>query len=309
MNLLRQPLIHFLLLGGLLFVAFELINSEAENDNPRKIRVDREMLLEFMQYRSKAFNAQSFSQKLDAMPLAERKRLIDDLVREEVLFREAKSLGLENDDYIIKRRLIQKLEFITKNFSELAVDIDEKALEDYYQQNKQKYYVEPRLSFTHVFFSHQLHGEQQALELASTLLKEFTAKGVSFAESLEYGDRFLYHSNYIERSASLVSSHFGQAMTDKLLAQQSNETRWQGPLQSDYGQHLVMLVKNTPGHYPSLADLRENLTDNLRRQEIQKRNEQTLQALVKAYEISVEQALLEAKVPLAQATPVGESTQ
>src|SRR3990172_7772281 len=115
--LLRQPLLHFLLLGGAVFLLFEYFPVKSGiAPEARSIVIDREALLDFMQYRSQAFNRQYFAQQFDTMSQPDRQRLIDDLVREEVLYREALALHLNDNDYVIRRRLVQKLEFLTQGF-------------------------------------------------------------------------------------------------------------------------------------------------------------------------------------------------
>ncbi|MGB5266423.1 MAG: hypothetical protein WBN30_07535, partial [Polyangiales bacterium] len=118
---------HFLAAGLGLFVLFGLVNRGDQDFDPNVITVDQEALLTFIQYRIKAFNPDLAEKKLNALSDEELQRLIDDYVREEVLHREAIALGLDDDDYIIRRRLVQKLEFITEGFAEAGADVDEAA--------------------------------------------------------------------------------------------------------------------------------------------------------------------------------------
>jgi hypothetical protein len=107
---LREPLVHFLAIGIGLFVLFDLVAPEESNLDSKTIVVDRDALLTFVQFRSKAFNPEVAAARLDALGDAELSMLIDDYVREEALHREALALGMDQNDYVIKQRLIQSLD-------------------------------------------------------------------------------------------------------------------------------------------------------------------------------------------------------
>jgi hypothetical protein len=104
---LKEPLVHFLAAGLALFVLFGIVNRDEPDEDPNVVTVDREALLTFVQYRIKAFNPTLAAEKLNSLSEEELQRLIDDYVREEVLHREATALGLDEDDYVIRRRLVQ----------------------------------------------------------------------------------------------------------------------------------------------------------------------------------------------------------
>ena len=112
---LKEPLLHFLIIGLGLFVLNGFINGSV-SDDPRVITVDRPALLTYMQYRSKAFDPKRVEEALDSMDEKTRGRLIEEYVREEALHREALALELERNDYIIKKRLIQKKRYEDESF-------------------------------------------------------------------------------------------------------------------------------------------------------------------------------------------------
>ena len=127
-SFLKEPLVHFLAAGLGLFVLFGIVNRDEPDADPNVVTVDHDTLLTFVQYRIKAFNPTLAEEKLSSLSDDELQRLIDDYVREEVLHREAVALGLGEDDYIIRRRLVQKLEFITEGFAEAGAKVDQAAL-------------------------------------------------------------------------------------------------------------------------------------------------------------------------------------
>jgi len=279
--------VHFLAAGVGLFVLFGLVNRGDQDFDPNVITVDQEALLTFIQYRIKAFNPDLAKEKLNALSDEELQRLIDDYVREEVLHREAIALGLDDDDYIIRRRLVQKLEFITEGFAEAGADLDEAAVQRYFDANNADYYVEPYVTFTHVFFQTEDRPREQARALAEKELQKLNRNGVPFSDAPQHGDRFLYHVNYVERTPDYVGSHFGPPMTRALFELEPNDFVWRGPFDSPYGVHLVLLTTNEPGREPELAELEGRVREDARRARVREETEAAIADVVDAYDVRV----------------------
>jgi hypothetical protein len=284
---LKEPLVHFLAAGLGLFVLFGIVNRDRPNADPNVVIVDQDALLTFVQYRIKAFNPTLAEKKLNSLSDDELQRLIDDYVREEVLHREALQLGLGEDDYVIRRRLVQKLEFITEGFAEAGAGVDQAALHRYFDANKGDYYVEPFVTFTHVFFETEDRPREQAYALATKKLTELNRKGVTFADAPQHGDRFLYHVNYVERTPELVASHFGVPMAKALFELEPNDLIWRGPFDSPYGVHLVMLTTSEPGRDPELSELEERVREDARRAMIREETEAAIADIVGTYDVRV----------------------
>ena len=284
---LKEPLVHFLAAGLALFALFGIVNRDDEDSDPNVITVDQEALLTFIQYRIKAFNPDLAAKKLDTLSDEELQRLIDDYVREEVLHREALALGLDEDDYVIRRRLVQKLEFITEGFAEAGADVDDAALQRYFDANKADYYVEPYVTFTHVFFQTEDRPREQARALAEAELQKLNRSSVPFSEAPQHGDRFLYHVNYVERTPDYVGSHFGPAMARALFELEPNEFVWRGPFDSAYGVHLVLLTTNERGREPELAEIEGRVREDARRARIREETEAAIADVVDAYDVRV----------------------
>jgi hypothetical protein len=286
-SFLKEPLVHFLAAGLGLFVLFGIVNRDRPNADPNVVIVDQDALLTFVQYRIKAFNPTLAEKKLNSLSDDELQRLIDDYVREEVLHREALQLGLGEDDYVIRRRLVQKLEFITEGFAEAGAGVDQAALHRYFDANKGDYYVEPFVTFTHVFFETEDRPREQAYALATKKLTELNRKGVTFADAPQHGDRFLYHVNYVERTPELVASHFGVPMAKALFELEPNDLIWRGPFDSPYGVHLVMLTTSEPGRDPELSELEERVREDARRAMIREETEAAIADIVGTYDVRV----------------------
>lgn len=284
-KLIREPLVHFLAIGLGLFVLYGFVAPDDQDVGGKTIVVDRDTLLTFVQFRSKAFNPDIAATRLDALSESELKLLIDDFVREEALHREALALGMDTNDYVIKQRLIQSIRFITNGFVTAAVNVSDDDIAAYYEANKDDYYVDPYVTFTHVFFSGDRHGAEQARTLAEAKLAELNEARVPFSESTRHGDRFLYNVNYVERTEDFIGSHFGRQMAQALFEFAADDATWQGPLESAYGYHVVMLGKRTEGRYPELAEIEDSVRDDALRVAINEQNELAVQAIVDTYDV------------------------
>jgi hypothetical protein len=284
-KILRDPLVYFLLVGLGLFVLFDVVASDEAAYDSRVINVDRDALLTFVQYRSRAFEPQAAAARLDNMPEDELDRLIADYVREEALHREAKALGVDQNDYIIKRRMIQSIEFITDGFVTAAVEVSAEDVSAYYEANRDDYYVSPYVTFAHVFIDGERHSRDQAFGLAQANLAELNEQQVPFSDAPRHGDRFPFFVNYVERDPQFVTSHFGVPMAEQVFALDPGDTTWHGPFESEYGMHLVLLTRKVSGRYPELAEIEASVRDDTEREAIAAQKNKAIQAIVDTYEV------------------------
>ncbi len=282
---------HFLAIGMGLFVLFGLVAPANDNLDSKTIVVNRNALLTFVQYRSKAFNPEVAAARLDALSAAELDLLIADFVREEALHREALALGMDANDYVIKQRLIQSLQFITNGFVNAAIDVSDEDVAEYYEANKDDYFVDPYITFTHVYFSTDRHGAEQARALAETKLAQLNSESVHFSESTRHGERFLYNVNYVERTADFIASHFGTPMATAVFELEPDSETWRGPFESSYGYHVVMLTRRTDGNQPELSEIEATVRDDAKRIAINELNELAVQAIVDTYDVRMDYEL------------------
>jgi len=284
-KVIRDPLVHFLALGLGLFVLFDMVASDEAAYDSRVINVDRDSLLTFVQYRSRAFEPQAAAARLDNLSEDDLDRLIADYVREEALHREAKALGVDKNDYIIKRRMIQSIEFITDGFVTAVVDVSDDVIAAHYEANREDYYINPYVTFTHVFFDGERHSRDAALALATAKLEELNSHQVPFSDAPRNGDRFPFFVNYVERDPQFVASHFGTPMAEDIFALESSDSTWHGPYESQYGMHLVLMTRKAEGRYPELAEIEAGVRDDAEREAIATLKDQAIQAIVDTYEV------------------------
>jgi hypothetical protein len=289
LKFLKDPLAHFLALGMGLFLLYGALNpGRGTGDDPKLITVDRDRLLTFVQYRTKTFQPKLAAARLDAMSGKQLKRLIDDYVREEALHREAKSLGLGRNDYVIKRRMIQKIDFITQGFAEAVIKVSDDDLMAYYDANKERYLEPAFLTFTHVFFDAERHGSGEAKALAETKLALLRSDAVAFSDAPKHGERFPYGVNYVERTRDHVESHFGKSMTKALFDIEPDDGAWRGPYLSPYGAHLVMVVNRKDARIPSLEEVRRRVEADLTAKRKKEQSEKAIKAIVDTYRIDID---------------------
>lgn len=284
-TIFEQPLIHFLLIGLGFFLLYEIVSGG--ETGTCTIIVDKDALLTHLQYRSKAFNVSVFEEKLGAMSQEELQQMIDEYVREEVLYREAMAMGLDKEDYIIKRRMIQKVEFISEGIAEATADLSDEELKRYYEENMENYYVQPYATFTHVFFDFEKWSREEAEAKAKKELVFLNQNSVPFNQATSRGDWFFYHTNYVEREPEYIASHFGAPMAQAIFVATPSDKKWIGPFVSQYGCHLVMLTKNEPGRYPDLEEVKARVTNDAQRDCTRKKNEETIREIIDGYEIKV----------------------
>jgi len=285
----RDPLFHFLVLGLFLFGVFWVVNPQAaqNSSDPKTVIVDRAGLLKFLQFRVKAFEPKAAAARFDALSPAERQKLIDAYVREEVLYREAKTFGLEKDDYIIRQRLIQKLEFMARGFAEEATKISDADAQAYYDTHQSKYMLPADVTFTHVFFSAEKRGREGADKAAREMLAKLNDEKIPFTKAGQYGDRFPYHLNYVERARASVVSHFGEEAAKAIFSVTPSDAIWYGPLTSEFGSHLVLIIKRADRRQQSFDEVKSRIKDELTRRRIEEETEQALAGITKTYTIKV----------------------
>ncbi len=286
-TLIREPLLHFLVLALGLFVVHDAIVHEDPEADARKIVVDRATLLNFIQFRSRAFDPEQAEEQLANFSEEELQRIIDDLVREEALAREARALGLERNDYVIKRRLVQKLDYIARGFAESTFEITEAEIRAYFEENKSDFYVQPRITFTHVFFNAEQHGSSGAMQRAAETLQKLRAEGVSHATAGQYGDRFLYGLSFADRSRALIENQFGDAMAGALFSGDVPQGEWAGPFETDYGAHIVLLANLQLGRAPELAEVLPQVTQQASRALAERRADEASQQIVDRYDVEI----------------------
>lgn len=238
-QLLREPLFHFLVLGGALFLWYGVSGGGAASDS--RIVVAPGQVDQMVEIFSKTWQRPPTPQELQG--------LIEDYIREEVMFREAMAMGLDRDDTIIRRRLRQKIEFLAEDLIPPAEPTDEQ-LSQFLEENPELFRVEPRVSFRHAYFSQDRRGDAVADDAAGALDRLHAG-----AAPTNFGDPIPMPEDFESVSRRDVASLFGEGFAEALI--QVDVGEWTGPLESGYGLHLVFVRELEPGRLPKLDEARE----------------------------------------------------
>lgn len=288
-RLAREPLLQFLVAGAALYALWSAWAPAGDPADGRRIVVDRNALVEFMQLRAGAFDPGQFDARFDALDAVQREQLVADYVRDEALFREARALGLDEGDEMMRQRLIQKMAFLLEARSSMVPDEGE--VRAYYEAHVADYAEPPTWSFTHVFFDSRVRGEQAALRAATRMLAALNRERVTAGEAAPYGDAPPYLRQYEQRSADYVASHFGADFSAQLARLPVQPRNWQGPVRSDHGWHAVMVTAQSPGREQQLEQVRELVVADLQREQQAVARDAAVAALVRRYEVMLEPGL------------------
>lgn len=282
MKLYKEPLLHFLLLGAVIFAIHtwrQQNTAGAEATGAERIEVTAATI-----NRLKDGWTRQFQRTPDEDDL---RGLVTAHIREEVLFREALALGLDRDDTIVRRRLAQKMEFLTEDIAAVA-DPDEAALTTFYAENAARYAQAARVSFRHVYFSREKRGTVVDADARAGLAA--LEMGASH-ESL--GDGFLHGFEFAERDEAEVATLFGPDFM-KQLARLPMRT-WHGPVASSYGVHLVWIEALGEAKPMAFDTMRETVLRDLIDERRRAANAEIVEKLRERYQVSVDEtALVEA---------------
>jgi hypothetical protein len=236
-RLLREPLVHFLLLGAVLFAIFGRGGSSAGLAD-RQIVVSEADINRLAEGFTRTWHRPPAADELEAQ--------IRDYIREEVLYRAALALGLDKNDTIIRRRLRQKMEFL---FEDAVPPPQEADLRAYLEAHPEKFRTQPLISFRQVFVS-QTRGATAEAD-ARQILARLTSGAPDAANE---GDPLLLGDGSSRTPLDRIAAFFGDSFAQAVA--QSVPENWVGPLRSAYGLHLVLVTAVEPGELPPFEQVR-----------------------------------------------------
>jgi len=286
-KLFAEPLLKFSVAGVFLYALLQFFATPAATDlRSSEIVVSQQALLNYLQYQSKSFTGDNALKRLQQLDQAQREMLVDDFVRDEALYREALNLGLDRNDEILRRRLIQKMEYVAQGFYNEIPPLAEADLQAFFQFNRRDYAIAANATFTHVFVKGSVvNGALDENNLrAKALLRQLNQEKMSFEEAGHLGERFLYHRNYIERSDEYINSHFGTGFSQALF-QLAASDQWQGPVISQHGLHLLLIKQVSPARSPELDEVAGSVLADAQRQQQQQLQRDAVAKIVGKYSI------------------------
>jgi parvulin-like peptidyl-prolyl isomerase len=270
---LREPLVHFILAGALIYAGASLIGGEDQDRND-VITISQKDIARL----------QSLWEQQYAKPptQAELSAIIDQHIREEVLFREATKIGLGEDDVIVRRRLAQKFLFFSEGLIESKPPSPEE-LDAYFADNKALYQVPMKISFRHIYFQND-----RPEPLTQTTIQNFNTKSQQDPDWRQLGDPFMLPREFAVREPKEIADLFGKDFADALPDLPAGQ--WTGPISSAYGQHAVMIVAREPAHTPPLDEISDKVSADFVEAQRQRANEELYQNVLAQYVVVVEEA-------------------
>jgi len=233
---LKNKLFIFFIIGIFLY----LIDIGLNSDEDKNIYISDQEVISLIN----AWKSQVGREPTDD----EISRIINNLVQEEILYREALNLGFEREDKIIKRRLAQKISFLKQE--SILKDFSQKEIIDFYKANRDKYYVPGLYTFTHKFFSSSSNSKERAQNHLNNSNRLY-----------ENSDPFFLGKNFAETSSLEINSNFGSNFS--LYFENSPINQWIGPYKSSFGHHNLYITEYTPGFHPNLDDIYDQVMVDL----------------------------------------------
>jgi len=235
-KVLREPLLHFLLIGAALFVAFGIVSDDRPGAAERRVVVSAGRIEQLSIVFTKTWQRSPTA--------AELKGLIDDFVLEEIYYRQAVAMGIDRDDTVIRRRLRQKFEFLTDDMAAASTPSDEE-LAAYLAANADDFLRDSTYTFRQIYLDPgQPDVERTAAEQLAALR----------AGNTVHGGAGLLPTSFDAASARAVDGSFGLGFSESLDALPVGE--WEGPIESGLGLHLIRLDERVEGALPDLVDIR-----------------------------------------------------
>lgn len=269
-TILREPLLHFLLIGLLLFLLFGRVPGQ--HGSGQSVVISQAMINEI---------TQGFQATWQRPPTAqELKGLVDTRIREELVFREGIALGLDKDDPVIRRRVAQKVEVMAEE-SALQETADEAQLLEYLQRHAARYQQPAEVAFAQVLFDPDKHGERLQDDLAAALQR--LQAGVA---ADQVGDRTQLPAQVATTPLDLVGREFGDVFAGALPG--LPQGRWSGPVASGFGLHLVRLDSLTPARAATLEEVRKAVERDWENERRQQARQSYYEALAEKYPVVIE---------------------
>jgi hypothetical protein len=273
MNWLKEPLLHFLVLGAVIFGAYLKLSPAGPSDS--EIVVSRGQQEHLVTAFTRTWNRPPTPQEFQG--------IVRDWIREEIAYREGQEMGLDTNDTIIRRRLRQKLELLAEDIVTLAPPTTEE-LETYRVAHEMDYTVEPQYTLRQVYFSLDRRGDDAYRDAEQALVMLGTDAGM--LDPAQVGDPLSLPQRIVGERASSVAATFGREFADALASVQPGV--WSGPVRSGYGIHLVLIEDVIPGRVLTLEEAEQDVRrdwENARRIETIDR---LYERLAEQYTITIE---------------------
>ncbi len=270
-KLTREPLVHFIILGALLFAGHMLWQKHVTKaDYTITVTADE------MERQALIFAGENRRQPTDD----DLKALLFSHVEEQALMREAQRLGLGEDDTIIRRRLAQKMRFIIEDVAPPPVP-ETARLEAWFESNIELFKSPETRSFSHIYLSPETRGNDLTAN-AQILLAQVNQSDSNWKA---LGDPFMLKRDFKNLSALDVTRLFGKTFSTAIFS--ASGEKWQGPIESAFGLHLIRINQITPQETPDFNAVRSEVEASWQAQAQRAANQDALKEVIRKYKIDV----------------------
>ncbi len=293
---LKEPLLHFLVIGAVLFGVYAWLNRDGGNAGVQQVRLAETDV---------SWLKDTFAQEHQRQPNEQELRgLVREFVKEKLLARQAQELGLDKDDIVVRRRLAQKMTFLLQDDSRNAKPSDDDLHRLYQAQQKQledsqsnqaqnnqaasnqaqvetrTLLTRPRISFKHIFFSRDQRADAAAD--ARQALRELTQPDRT-PPAAAIGDRPSIKAEFHNVDERAVANQFGAKFAARIFALEPGA--WQGPIESVQGVHLVRITERVPAQLRPFDEIRDELAAMWQEQNQRENEERYFVGLLKKYQV------------------------
>jgi peptidyl-prolyl cis-trans isomerase C len=276
-KLLREPLVHFMFIGAIIYALYGAFAESVVEETDKTIVVTAGEI-EWMQSSwQKRWNRPPTAQEFDG--------LIQQYIKETVLYREALTMGLNKHDMVIRRRLAQKLEFLAKDLVALTPP-SEAELQAYFDEHQTSYQQPTLYTFTQVFFDPDKRGDA-TLDDAEAVKATLIELGDAIDDPGALGDGLMLQNYFPQKDRSEIQKNLGSGFSDTLITLAPGQ--WHGPVLSGFGVHLVYVNSVIEPPPPAFAELRERVVADWSLDRGEELNDRFYASLREQYSIVIEE--------------------
>jgi len=274
---IKEPVVQLVLLGGCIFAGYQYFQEEEAAVEEKQIHVESAQIQGMIMQWEKRWNRPPTRAEIDG--------LVQNYVREEVLYRQAVAMGLDKNDPITRRRTVQKLEFLTNDVA-MAAEPSDAELEQFLAEHADEYRAPDRITFLQVFFNPDDRGES-TIDEAKGALAALVKAGEPDPETTEAGDRVMLKGYFDSVTPREVARQMGSGFAESLM--ELEPASWHGPVLSGYGVHLVYVYEAEKGEPATLDSVREKVVTAWYDQKKETLHSDMLENLKKDYQIVIDE--------------------
>jgi len=266
-NIIKEPLLLFFLSGIISFILYTTVTNSIERNN-KKIAISKTQVTLLEESFKKTWNRTPTQNELNAQ--------IENMIMDEIFYKQAVAMGLDKTDLAVKKRLRQLMEMMLEDYT--TINPTEIQLRKYLSENPDKFRKEPRISFRHLYFPFEK--KEEAIALLKTL------QNSNPLEENSHGYPVMIPSVFKNESKIVIINLFGNGFAKNITELETDI--WHGPFESAYGWHLVKINEQIKGELPDLNEIWDKVEQVWSFERKREMREEIYEIMKKEYEITIE---------------------